>query len=409
MAPRLTAAVAVAAAAVAAVATRAAAQKNMLYINCGSSLIKSFEGHTWAADAGFDGGSPWVRTALDGSFIPALFHTSRYRPGGLTYTLQVPVASSYRLELVWAETFFTAPGRRFMDVFVRVDGERVETVVEALDVYGVAAGQGYKIVYPPVGETTYGMPVGSTVEVFVQKSAVGGVVTPEARGDPFLAGVGVVEDAEPMPTPTPSPTPGPTPDPNLGFAPPDPATISTALVATREVGAPEVPVRAAAAASQMTVEGATTRVQASRAMADTAYGVTTRTEEVRSAYATAEQAVEAMELAEAAFITTYNASFMPLAMAYNDATAFIASLSPDVCSFLTGVVKPFGFTDEETLAVNLAIVTAAANAAAAAAPTLTTQAQEVENLAAAATAALENFMAVVQADAQPSPMPQVAL
>lgn len=348
--------------------------------------------------------------ASRGGGLPDLFHTSRYNPGTLTYTLRVPAASSYRLEMVWAETFFTEARGRFMDIYVRVDGVQVETVIEALDVYAVAAGEPYKLVYPPLDASTYGMPVASTVQIFVQQSPVSDAVPATARGDPFLSGVGVYEDAEPTPTPTPTPSPGPTPDPTTGtFPPPDPAAINAALENTKAAGAADVPVRATAAASREAVAQAVARVDASRAAAETAVGVTTPTDEVRAAYTTAVQAVDTMRTAAAAFDATYTAAFSPLAAAYDTAVAFISGLSPDVCSFITGVVKPFGYADEDTLAANLAAVREAAAAAEAAAPTLAAQEAEVTRTAALAAAALDTFFAVVKNDAQPSPVPQLLL
>lgn len=414
MAHRATAVAAVAAAAVVAATAVsrpvAAAGDRLLYVNCGSDLIKSYDNHTWAADAGFEDSFKWVRTGLSGGPLNALFHTSRYNPVRLTYTLRVPASSSYRLELVWAETFFTAPGNRFMDIFVRVDGVQVETIIEALDVYGVAEDRAYKLVYPPLDASTYGMPVESTVQVFLQQSPASGVVPIEARGDPFLSGIGVYEDAEPTPTPTPTPSPGPTPDPDTGaFPPPNPEAINAALESTKAVGAADVPVRANAAASRDTVSQTVARVEESMVAANTAFGVAASTEEVRAAHTTAVAAVNEMRNAAAAFDSTYSSSFTPLATAYDNAISFISGLSPDVCSFITGVVKPFGYADEDQLAANLSAVREAAAAAEAAAATLAAQKAEVERTAALATAALDNFFEVVKNEAQPSPVPRVLL
>ncbi|GAB0492849.1 hypothetical protein MMPV_004119 [Pyropia vietnamensis] len=412
---RATAIAAVAAAAVVAAAAAAsrpvaAAGDHLLYVNCGSDLIKSYDNHTWAADAGFEGGFKWVRTGISHTTLNPVFHTSRYNPGSLTYTLRVPASSSYRLELVWAETFFTAANNRFMDVFVRVDGVQVETIVEALDVYGVAADRPYKLVYPPLDASTYGMPVESTVQVFLQQSPVSGVVPIEARGDPFLSGIGVYEDAEPTPTPTPTPSPGPTPDPDTGvFPPPNPEAINAALESTKAVGAADVPVRANAAASRDKVTQTVARVEESMVAANTAFGVAASTEEVRAAYNAALAAVNAMRSAAVAFDTTYSSSFTPLTTAYDNAISFISGLSPDVCSFITGVVKPFGYADEDQLATNLSAVREAAAAAEAAAATLSEQEAEVMRTAALATAAIDNFIEVVKSDTQPSPVPRVLL
>ncbi|KAK1857502.1 hypothetical protein I4F81_000119 [Pyropia yezoensis] len=388
----------------------AAAGDHLLYVNCGSDLIKSYDNHTWAADAGFDGGLKWVRTGLAGGPLNGLFHTSRYNPGLLTYTLRVPAASNYRLELVWAETFFTEAARRFMDVFVRVDGVEVEAIVQALDVYGEAQGRVYKLVYPPLDASTYGMPVQDTVQVFLQQSPASADVPATARGDPFLSGVGVYEDTRPTPAPTPTPSPGPTPDPDTGlFPPPNPEAINEALANTKAAGAPDVPVRAIAAAAREAVSQTAARVEASRVAADTAFGVTTPTDEVRAAYATAVDAVTAMRAAAAAFDTTYTTSFTPLTTAYNAAVAFIGGLSPEACSFITGVVKPFGYADEQRLVDNLAEVREAAAAAEAAGSTLATQEAEVTRTAAMAETALENFLEVVKNEAQPSPLPRLML
>ncbi|OSX78814.1 hypothetical protein BU14_0098s0040 [Porphyra umbilicalis] len=397
---RLCTALAVAAAAATAVAGQSALPGNIRYVNCGSDLIKSYEGHTWAADTGFEGGLQWVRTQLEGTGLPSLFHTARYRAGSLRYTLEVPASSTYRLELVFAETFFTEAARRFMDVFVTVDGEQTEAAALGLDVYGVAGTSPYKVVYPPLNSTTYGMPVTSTVVVTLQSSVPGGVV-PVGNADPFLSGFGVYEDA--APTPTPAPTPGA----EAPLPTPDVSTISAAFAATQAAGAPTLFLRTDAAAVVANASAVTAELAVLVAQVDTVRGVTPSSPDVEAAYAAASNAFAAADAAAAAVAATHDASHGPLTAAYTDAMAFINTLSPEVCSYITGFVRPFQFADEAMLAVKVEAVQTAAAAASAAAPTLAEKSAALQAAAAAAREAADAFLAEVRGDAQPTPVPVI--
>jgi len=123
----------------------------LLYINCGSTAgYTDSTGRTWIADAYYNGGSTSTSATAIAGVTPAdlsnTIATQRWggvgTPATLTYTIPLTpaVAGVYNVTAYFAETYWTAAGRRVFDIAVQ--GQRV---VQGLDLF-VAGGGANRLV-----------------------------------------------------------------------------------------------------------------------------------------------------------------------------------------------------------------------------------------------------------------------
>ena len=107
-----------------------------LRIHAGGSAYRDSKGQTWSADQGFNSGSlshsaPLV--TVTGTTDPSLFKSARVAPAsGTELQYQFPVANgSYKVNLYFAETYYSSKGQRVFDV--QMQGANV---ISALDIFG---------------------------------------------------------------------------------------------------------------------------------------------------------------------------------------------------------------------------------------------------------------------------------
>jgi hypothetical protein len=115
-------------------------------LNAGGSGYKDAAGITYLADASFSGGSAGTtNVAISGTVDDALYQTERW--GNSSYNM--PMANgNYELTLKFAETYWSAAGKRIFDV--TVGGK---TVLSGLDIYAKAGKDAAYDVVVPVSVT----------------------------------------------------------------------------------------------------------------------------------------------------------------------------------------------------------------------------------------------------------------
>ncbi|GAB0498502.1 hypothetical protein MMPV_009912 [Pyropia vietnamensis] len=105
-------------------------------VNCGGpalSVAAASDGIAYVADTGYSAGSrEWRRLRPLLPQHAVLRYAPPGLPGGLVYTLPVPRAGVYLVTLTWVEMFYTAAGRRLMDVYVGADAPAVATAASGL-------------------------------------------------------------------------------------------------------------------------------------------------------------------------------------------------------------------------------------------------------------------------------------
>lgn len=84
-------------------------------INAGAGVYRCHNGAAWAADSGYTGGRSWrTRSRIAGTNEPGLYQTQRVGMTG--YRLTVPAPGRYRVNLLLAEGYFGARGKRVFNV-----------------------------------------------------------------------------------------------------------------------------------------------------------------------------------------------------------------------------------------------------------------------------------------------------
>ncbi|GAB0492850.1 hypothetical protein MMPV_004120 [Pyropia vietnamensis] len=297
-----------------------------LYVNVGGGFV-NFEGHTWVSDTDPLGGGAPLNTSLFGktnaSGLPALLSTNRYAQGvTMAFTRTVPSASSYRLELLWAELFITEANIRLMDVFVSIDGQQPVEVASRLDVFGtVGADTPLRLSYPPVGGPA--VPIESTITITLQRSDFNA----PSVSNVFLSAFSLVEEPSPTPTPVPTTTPSPA----------DPSRIGSILASATAAADKAIPaVRAAARLTARTNETVAAAAADRRAVTPQ-YNAAARTPELSAAWAAYGTATTTFEDE----VRVFNEAMPAIAARRRMVTAaltatrdYAAGLLPPVCAFL---------------------------------------------------------------------------
>jgi hypothetical protein len=113
----------------------------VIAINAGGGSWTAPDGTAYAADHGFTGGSTYAiaATAIANTEADEVFRSERY--GAFSYSIPV-TSGNYTLRLQFAETYFTANGKRVFDVLVegqeRVSNLDIHALVGARAAYEVA-------------------------------------------------------------------------------------------------------------------------------------------------------------------------------------------------------------------------------------------------------------------------------
>ncbi|HTA77080.1 MAG TPA: malectin domain-containing carbohydrate-binding protein, partial [bacterium] len=157
-------------------------------VNAGGPAYTDSQSNVWAADENFTGGTAAVTTStiagsLPGAADQTLYQSQRYG-SPFTYTFNVP-AGSYQVTLKFAETYWTAAGKRVFNVLVNG-----ATVLTNFDIYAAAGAQNKAI-----------------DEVFNNIAPTGGVIT--IQFGPASADNAEVDAIQIVPQPT-TATPTPT-------------------------------------------------------------------------------------------------------------------------------------------------------------------------------------------------------
>lgn len=157
-------------------------------VNAGGPQYTDSLGHLWAADENYTGGTAAVTTStitgsLPGAGDQSLYQSQRYG-SPFTYTFNVP-AGSYQITLKFAETYWTAAGKRVFNVLVNGT-----TVLTNFDIYAAAGGQNKAI-----------------DEVFNNIAPTGGVITiqlgPASADNAEVNAIQIIaQPATATPTPT---------------------------------------------------------------------------------------------------------------------------------------------------------------------------------------------------------------
>jgi len=110
--------------------------------NSGGSQFKDSTGTTYLADSKFSGGSVGKTTsAIAGTTDDSIYQTERY--GNFSYSIPV-TNGNYNVTLKFAETYFTAVGKRVFSVKLND-----QTVIANLDIYAkVGKNKAYDVVIP---------------------------------------------------------------------------------------------------------------------------------------------------------------------------------------------------------------------------------------------------------------------
>jgi len=108
-------------------------------VNAGGPQYTDSLGHVWSADENFTGGTAAVTTSTIASALPGaadqtIYQSQRYG-NPFSYTFNVP-AGSYQLTLKFAETYWTASGKRTFNVLVNG-----ATVLSNFDIFATAGAQ----------------------------------------------------------------------------------------------------------------------------------------------------------------------------------------------------------------------------------------------------------------------------
>lgn len=105
-------------------------------INCGGGEYTAVDGAVWSADTGFIGGSTFSTTSgITGTDDPTFYQSERWDPpAGSNVLYSLPVdPGNYLVRVHMAEIYFTAPGKRVMEL--EIEGERpfapIDVVAEA--------------------------------------------------------------------------------------------------------------------------------------------------------------------------------------------------------------------------------------------------------------------------------------
>lgn len=94
-------------------------------VNAGGGTVIDANGNTWAADSGYNGGSPYsTGAAISGTTTPALYQTERWSSSTLQYSFSVP-NGTYSVNLKFAEIYFGGPGQRVFNI--QINGSTVQT------------------------------------------------------------------------------------------------------------------------------------------------------------------------------------------------------------------------------------------------------------------------------------------
>ena len=167
--------------------THAASVPFSLRIHAGGATVVSSSGHTWEADRDYVGGSTYgVTNAIGGTADPELYKTERW--GMSSYRSAVP-NGTYNVSLLFAEIWFTAPGKRVFSV--DTEGQRV---ISDLDIFA-AVGANYAL------EKTFPVTV---ADGYLDLHFVPTVNSAK------VSGIRILEATTTSPTPTPTTTPTPT-------------------------------------------------------------------------------------------------------------------------------------------------------------------------------------------------------
>ncbi|MCM0082099.1 fibronectin type III domain-containing protein [Geomonas sp. Red32] len=112
-------------------------------VNSGGASYTNSSGLTYSADTAFSGGTPGGTTAtISGTTEGPLYQSERY---GTSFSYNIPAANgTYNVTLKFAESYFTASGKRIFSV--AVNGT---TAVSNLDIYAkVGANAAYDVTVP---------------------------------------------------------------------------------------------------------------------------------------------------------------------------------------------------------------------------------------------------------------------
>jgi hypothetical protein len=191
-------------------ATATPAQPSVWRVNSGGPAYTDTLGNVWAADTNFSGGNTaGTGNAISNTPDPALYQNERW--GSYNYTFPVP-AGSYQVTLKFAETTWTAAGKRVFNV--SINGA---TVLTNFDIFADAGGEFI-----------------ADDKVFNNISPSGGNITitlgPASVDNATVDAVQIIPQPAPTSTPTISPTF--TRTPSLTVTPtfsPSPAGVPTCL------------------------------------------------------------------------------------------------------------------------------------------------------------------------------------
>ena len=169
-------------------------------ISAGSTSETPVPDGTWSPDTGYGGGRVKVHSstlAITGTDQDWLYQKHRYNMG--TYDVGIPSATTYRVDLHFAENIFKAPGERVFDV--KAEGR---VVVDNLDVFAEA------------GRTTAHV---RAVDVQVNDGVLNLEFVSAGSGYPFVSGIEVRQTELVTSTPPPTTPPPATPPPDAGEFP----------------------------------------------------------------------------------------------------------------------------------------------------------------------------------------------
>jgi hypothetical protein len=94
------------------------AAQDVIRVRAGGSAYTDEQGHVWAADTGFSGGSTYSSLkAVSGTRASLLYQTVRWSNGPFQYEFSVP-DGTYSVTLKFAEVYYTKPGQRVFKVLV---------------------------------------------------------------------------------------------------------------------------------------------------------------------------------------------------------------------------------------------------------------------------------------------------
>jgi len=109
--------------------------KAVVRVNAGGPAYTDPSGNAWSADTGFNGGYVYAPgISVSGTTAPALYASTRWTNGPLTYTFSVP-NGSYTVNLKFAELYMSGAGQRVMNI--SVNGQTLES---NFDIFAAAGG-----------------------------------------------------------------------------------------------------------------------------------------------------------------------------------------------------------------------------------------------------------------------------